>query len=361
MMSRKWTPALAGVIAHAFLSIGLAAPPLTPIQDVLYKADGTPFNGVVTIDWKTFEAADASLIARNRLTRRIVNGLLSIRLVPTTTAGNAAYYSVKYASSGSTSFTEAWAVRPSSQPLRVSDVRIPDPLLGPLTASEAGVGEPIPIDQVSGLRGELDIRPRQGVGFMVDRVAVIASNGELAGAIGSLADCVRVDGTAGPCGTGSGGGTPGFVDPETPAGTVNGSNVTFVLSQAPNPAASLLLYRNGLLQKQSLDYTLSADTIAFASPSVPQPGDILLGSFRTSAATGFSFVDSEVPTGAVNGTNAVFTISLAPNPTGSLLLHRNGLLLKNGLDFTLSGNTVQFLTGAVPQSGDILLAYFRTP
>ena len=45
----------------------LAAPPLTTVQDVLYKADGTPFNGLATISWQSFEAADSSNIAAQSL------------------------------------------------------------------------------------------------------------------------------------------------------------------------------------------------------------------------------------------------------------------------------------------------------
>jgi len=38
----------------------LAAPVLTTIQDVLYKADGAPFNGTLTISWNSFQSADVS-------------------------------------------------------------------------------------------------------------------------------------------------------------------------------------------------------------------------------------------------------------------------------------------------------------
>ena len=35
-----------------------AGPQLTTIQDVLYKADGTLFNGILTISWNNFQAGD---------------------------------------------------------------------------------------------------------------------------------------------------------------------------------------------------------------------------------------------------------------------------------------------------------------
>ena len=58
-----------------FLSLSLPAqPPLTTIQDVLYKADGTRFNGFVQIGWTSFEAGDTSNIATQFRAVRI-NGL----------------------------------------------------------------------------------------------------------------------------------------------------------------------------------------------------------------------------------------------------------------------------------------------
>jgi hypothetical protein len=50
------------MILRALLAGGLlatsavAVPPLTTIQDVLYKADGTRFNGTLTISWSSFDA-----------------------------------------------------------------------------------------------------------------------------------------------------------------------------------------------------------------------------------------------------------------------------------------------------------------
>ena len=58
---------------------------------------------------------------------------------------------------------------------------------------------------------------------------------------------------------------------ETPAGTLNGSNAAFTLSFTPNPAASLLLFLNGIQQNPAVDYTISGTTIIYAV--APQAGD----------------------------------------------------------------------------------------
>jgi hypothetical protein len=91
---------------------------------------------------------------------------------------------------------------------------------------------------------------------------------------GSQSDCVRVDGSSGPC-------VPSYADNEPPAGVVDGSNATFTLANSLSPAASLTLYRNGLLQQAGVDYNIQTDgTILFVSAAVPQPGDVLLASYR---------------------------------------------------------------------------------
>ena len=83
------------------------------------------------------------------------------------------------------------------------------------------------------------------------------------------------DGSLGACGT-----SVAFIDMESPAGTLDGVNTGFVLSRAPTPSGSLMVFRNGLLQKQGVDYAVSSGTVTFLSGSIPQPGDLLQASYR---------------------------------------------------------------------------------
>lgn len=356
MTCQTWKYRCAVVVLGLILvAAAWPAPPVTTIDDTLYKADGTRFQGLLMINWKSFEAPDASNIPTNSLTVQVVNGHLYTKLVPTTTAPTAAYYSVRYVSDGSVQFTELWSVPPSATPLRVRDVRVAWP---PATTAIVSPLTQVTINDVTGLSDALNARSVKGLSYTPSRAAVIGPTGELESAGGNLSDCVRVDGTSGPCGYGS----AGFVDNETPSGTINGVNDTFTLSGTPDPVASLLLYRNGLLQKQGVDYSLTGNAIAFVTAAIPQSGDILLASYRVNAAltTTLGFVDSETPTGTVDGANSTFTLSGTPNPATSLLLYRNGILQKQGLDYQLSGNTITFLSVAIPQSGDILQACYRT-
>lgn len=95
---------------------------------------------------------------------------------------------------------------------------------------------------------------------------------------------VHLSPSGGEPGGGGGGGQPattyGFADQEIPAGAVDGVNRQFALLRAPSPTASLMFYRNGVLQKRGLDYTITASSITFVPEATPQPEDILLAWYR---------------------------------------------------------------------------------
>ncbi len=230
------------------------------------------------IRWQSFLAGDTSNIATANLTVPIVNGVLGVKLVPTTTASAGAQYNITYSSGGVNQFTEVWAVPPSGPKLRVRDVRLSSgTVIGPppLTSS------PIQIGDVTGLTNALAVRPTEGVGFGIGRAAVINQAGQIEAAAGNLGDCVHVDGTSNTCGGGGGGGIlPLYSDAETPGGTIDGINTAFTLGFAPSPIGSLILFRNGLLQVHGFDYAIAGNAVTFFGGSIPQPGDQLLASYR---------------------------------------------------------------------------------
>jgi hypothetical protein len=299
-----------------------ATPQLTTIQDVLYKADGTRFNGILTISWSSFQSADSADIVTQSVTVKVIAGILRVQLVPSPTSP-AGYYTVVYNSDGRVQFQETWSVPASSQPVRVSAVRVnaaPTGLIGPGGEISGG---PITESQVTGLTADLAARPLEGPAFATGRAAVINTLGSIDAASGNPADCLHVDGSSGACGS-SGGATASFVDGASPAGIVDGSNTTFTLSQTPSPAASLSLYRNGILQKVSQDYTLSGSTLIFVTAGTPQPGDTLLASYRL-AATGGTGQSNPAPQVLCSGTGAstagvsMTAIGACAIPSGLLL------------------------------------------
>jgi hypothetical protein len=72
-----------------------------------------------------------------------------------------------------------------------------------------------------------------------------------------------------------------------------------------------------------------------------------------------TFVDFEIPAGSIDGSNPVFVLNAAPSPASSLVLIKNGMKLSPGGDYSISGSTILFAAGAVPQAGDLLIASYR--
>jgi len=74
------------------------------------------------------------------------------------------------------------------------------------------------------------------------------------------------------------------------------------------------------------------------------------------------FVDSETPTGVVDGANLVFTLANAPDPQESLILgYSDGAgvtaFYLHGVDYTLAADTITFTTA--PAAGGTLKAFYR--
>jgi len=275
--------------AMAAATLAAAQPALTMIQDTLYRADGTRFNGTLFITWSAFQAGDTSNIATANLTVPIVSGVLKVNLVPTTNATPGAQYNVTFNSRGINQFTQVWAVPPSTVPLRVRDILVSQgSVVGPAPITSS----PVQISDITGLQNELAVRPMKGIGFNIGRAAIINQAGQIDAASGNLSDCVRVDGSSGPCGSGAG---PTFVDAETPQGMVDGTNTVFTLSFFPSPGSSLQLERNGLTLVAGVDYLLAANTVTFFLNSVPELGDILTASYRfASSNPNTNFAASQV-------------------------------------------------------------------
>jgi len=78
----------------------------------------------------------------------------------------------------------------------------------------------------------------------------------------------------------SGASGPTFVDEETPAGAIDGTNKIFTLSATPNPLASLTLFSGGLFQRRGLanDYTVSGNLMTYND--APPVGRIHVVNFR---------------------------------------------------------------------------------
>ena len=81
--------------------------------------------------------------------------------------------------------------------------------------------------------------------------------------------------------------------------------------------------------------------------------------FAISPFTGVTSVSVviETPAGTIDGVNTAFTLSNAPS-SGSLAAYLNGMRQQaGGVDYTLSGAVVTFVTA--PGSGSVLIADYR--
>lgn len=65
----------------------------------------------------------------------------------------------------------------------------------------------------------------------------------------------------------------------------------------------------------------------------------------------------ETPTGTVNGTNTVFTLTSAPSNTAAVIVLLDGIPQYNGIDFTVSGATITFTTA--PANLTTIFVYYN--
>jgi hypothetical protein len=121
------------------------------------------------------------------------------------------------------------------------------------------------------------------------------------------------------------------------------------------PTNGQLLIGNGT------NYTVANLTAGTGVTITNGSGSISIAVATASILAKSDFIVREIPTGTVNGSNATFTLASTP-VVGSESVYVNGILqnVGTGNDYTISGATVTFLTGAIPQTGDIVrVSYIR--
>jgi prefoldin subunit 5 len=377
------------ICAVAFLGCALAQSTLTPIRDTVTNPDGTLFNGTITITWNGGPPPSGT-VSPLSVTARVYNGALSLLLVPNSNGTN--YQAVYNSSNGAVTWTETWQVPASTTALTLSQIRS-TPGSNSGSGSGSGTGSsgngptyatlPISISEITGLSSDLDTinaslsnltSTVNGLNSTVTNLSsTLTSNSNSITSLNGMVNTLNTQvsnlsntvatltSTVNTLSNGQSANSAVFVDSETPSGTANGVNANFTLTNTPSPSSSLELYRNGILQMPGVDYTLSGNSITFLSHSLPQTNDILQAFYRLpGSGPSASFVDGEIPSGAINGVNLVFTLANAPNPATSLKLYKNGVLLQQNTDYTLSGSTITFASPNIaPLSGDLLTAFYR--
>jgi len=119
-------------------------------------------------------------------------------------------------------------------------------------------------------------------------------------------------------------------------------------------AGKIRLYLNGV--KVTSFPPLSTTPIAVVTPVVPPTPPTPPGP----PSPGNAWIGFEQLVGVTDGVNKVFTLARMP-VTGSVRIFNNGLALGFGAsnDAHISGKTVTFTTGSIPQPGDFVTASYQ--
>jgi prefoldin subunit 5 len=353
---------------------------LTLIRDTVYQPNGTPFQGTVVITWISPSTPTGSNPTPNSTSVKIYNGALSVLLVPSTTATPSAYYQAIYNSSdGLVSWTEAWQVPASVVPLSLSSVRT--------TASGSSSGTSngtVSISQVTGLNSYLNSLNGALTSLTAAENTLNSTVGTLGNTVSGLTTTTTnlstdvstlktnfstLSGTVSGYGTSISSittdvaGLKPNVDNLKATVSSLGTSLGSVSSDVSNLKSSTAVMNSTLTSLSSTISGIGTDESALRTTVTNLNSSFSTMSAKVDTLVGAAnlvFVDAEVPGGTIDGTNAVFSLAKTPSTAINLALYRNGIILSNGKDYTLSGTNITFLGGAIPQAGDSLQAFYRT-
>ncbi len=153
-------------------------------------------------------------------------------------------------------------------------------------------------------------------------------------------------------GGGAGGTTP--LGGAFQVGTGNGSTKTFASPLNTNIANNLIVSVDGIMQRPTTDYTVSGTTVTFGT-APPAGTAVMVRSFQGAMS---SKADFTVQNFTANGSNTVYKLVEGVTSGDHVLVSINGIIQRNGTDYTYSTATGNITFDAAPTSGDIIS--FRT-
>jgi hypothetical protein len=123
-MGRRTGRLICWLLMMAAMSARGSTPAMTTINDVLYRADGSPARGTLLISWPAFTTADSKPVAAGSKDVALgANGEVQMELAPNAGADPAGtYYKVVLKLEDGTTSTEYWVV-PASSPAHISAIR----------------------------------------------------------------------------------------------------------------------------------------------------------------------------------------------------------------------------------------------
>lgn len=152
---------------------------------------------------------------------------------------------------------------------------------------------------------------------------------------------------------------PVFVQ-EIPTGVVNGTNHQFVLSQFPMNIQSLLILVDDLVLTLS-EFSLINQTVTITN--APAPGQSVYAYYVANSPASLNPLAGfqETPSGTVNGTNPIFTLSGRPVDQASTLVFVDGGVVDRAswdLVQSLTTSEIQFHGGSIPASGQSVYVWY---
>lgn len=145
------------------------------------------------------------------------------------------------------------------------------------------------------------------------------------------------------------------LDIATGSHPIDGVNTNFVLT-SESLDEDIDLYENGYLLARGLGHDFSLSDSNIELQQAPLTNTRVVTSYEISDKFSSGHIHRlEIPVGALDGINNTFVLSVFPAQS-SLHLYKQGFLMCEGVDYTLSGLTITLVE--TPNSTTNLLAYF---
>ena len=211
----------------------------------------------------------------------LLDGLSSAAFLRATASSALATGNTLNIDSGATlSIDGTWDIAGTAVTSSATELNLLDGLTGTVwTSNNDGAGSGLDADLLDGLSSAAFLRATASSALATGNTLNIDSGATL-----SIDGTWDISGTAVTATAAQLNALGNIVNRETPTGTVNGSNDTFVVNGgAAITAGSEHVYVNGLLQEAAGgDYTLTAatGTIVFVTASIPQTGSKIVVSYR---------------------------------------------------------------------------------
>lgn len=147
--------------------------------------------------------------------------------------------------------------------------------------------------------------------------------------------------------------------------TGSGTNTVFALTAAPTTGSTPVVTVNGVTAVLGVDYTISGQTLTFTT-AVPSGAAVLVTYTKTNATSGTTTTTTsgssdswtyDVFTG--DGSATSYVLKAPPGNLAVLSVAVAGVVKTAGLDYLLSGQTLQFL--AAPAAGAVVFVRYGAP